>query len=343
VTLSLAWAQDPSAAKEAVRNLWICVPILIMTMSLVTRPEHARWLAFAYILGVVLSVLAGVADGGLHAAADISSATSDEGRLQGGTTDPNYLASAIPPAVVLAGALAIRRGRPITRIALLVAVAILAVGLAATQSRGGLLAAGVVFVGAVVVWKGRRATILGFFAVLAAMAAVWFASSPAAWQRVSSDSDGGSGRTDIWSVAWRMVEDRPFTGVGLGQFPVVSPQYLPQLGPISRGDLLIDEHIVVHNAYLQLWAEVGAIGLTLFLLLVLRSIASGHRAADRFEALGDVEMTAMARAALLAVLGSLTASFFLSNLDNRRTWLLFGLGPAPLALAVRESRARLRA
>jgi hypothetical protein len=72
--------------------------------------------------------------------------------------------------------------------------------------------------------------------------------------------------------------------------------------------------------------------LALFLLLVTRSIASGYHAANRFEWRSDPDMATLARSVMLALGGSLTASFFLSNVDDRRTWILIALGPTLLAI-----------
>jgi O-antigen ligase len=102
---------------------------------------------------------------------------------------------------------------------------------------------------------------------------------------------------------------------------------------VARGDLLIGRRIVVHNMYLQTWVELGAVGLLLYLLVAAASLRAGWRASRAFERAGDRDLTALARAAVLAVAGALTASIFLSNLDDRRTWVLLGLGPALLALS----------
>jgi O-antigen ligase len=316
----------------------LALAAFLMVATLVTRPEHARWIVIAFVAGTALSILAGVAGGGLGSGAAADSAVSDAGRLQGASQDPNFLAAAIVPAIILAAGLAARRGRPLVRLGLGAVTALLAVGLAATESRGGFLAAIVVLLGALLIWRGQRRTIAAFLVVLVAAAGLWFAASPGSWTRVSTVSDGGSGRADIWTVAWRVVEAHPITGVGLGQFPVVSPDYLRQPGAIDRVDLLINKRIVVHNAYLQLWAETGIIGLALFLSLAWASLASAWRAARRFEAEGNEEMTALSRAVLLAIVGALCASIFLSNIDDRRLWVLLALGPAMLGIARRIPR-----
>lgn len=341
VLLSLLWAPDPEGAMSFAVNYVLSAGVFLLVTTFVLEPKHARWLAGAYVAGTALSVLSGAATGGLSTAAtDLDTSSSVQGRLQGGVSDPNYLAAACVPAIMLAGGLAAKRGQPLVRFALIVAIAILAIGLAATESRGGLLAAGVVAVGALLFWRGRRLTVAVVIAVVVVAAMAWFTASPSSWERVTSAQDGGSGRTDIWQVAWRVVEAHPLDGVGLAQFPVVSQDFIREPGALSRADLIVDKHIVVHNAYLQLWAEVGAIGLTLFLLLALRSIFSGHRAAARFEQRGDLDTATLSRAVMLALVGALTASFFLSNIDDRRLWILIALGPALLAMTrPEESRA----
>jgi O-antigen ligase len=336
--LTLLWAPQASDGNPRVFQLVLCVAVFAMVVSLVRTPEHVRWMMLAFIAGTVLSVLVGAASGGLRPTDALDAAGGS--RLTGSGADANYLAAAIVPAIAMAAGLASRRDRPLTRLGLLVAVAVLGVGLAATESRGGFLAAGVACIGALIVFRGRRTQLLGFLAVLFAAAAVWFTISPGSWERVSSVSDGGSGRTDIWTVALHVAQDHPVFGVGLAQFPVVSPDYVDRPGTFSRGDLLISQRIVVHNLYLQLWAETGAVGLLLFATVAGGSLLAARRAAQRFDAAGNPELSALANAALLAVAGALTASIFLSNVDDRRTWVLFALGPALLAISSTTAGAR---
>jgi O-antigen ligase len=335
--ITLLWAPEPGDAGETVLNLGICAAVFLMVTTLPSKVDHVRWIALGFIVGTTLSVLVGAANGGLEPTDGLSEA----GRLVGAGQDANYLAAAIVPAIVLAAGLAARRGDPLLRLGLAAAVAIMGIGLAATESRGGFLAAIVTCLGALVLLRGHRVQVLAFILVVAVSVGGWFAVSPGSWDRVSSFSDGGSGRTDIWTVALHMAEDHPIVGVGLGQFPVVSPDYLALRGAFARGDLLISQRIVVHNLYLQSWAETGLVGLLLYLTVAAASLLAAYRAARNFERARDRSTTALARAALLAAAGALTAAFFLSNIDDRRTWVLFGLGPALLALSRTTNRRRI--
>ncbi len=331
--LTLLWAPSPGTANSTVLNLAICVVVFAMVTTLPREVAHVRWLALGFVAGTTLSVLVGAATGGLQPTDVFDAAAVETSRLSGAGQDANYLAAAIVPAIVLAAGLAAAGGRPLLRLALAGAIVVLGVGLGATESRGGFLAAGVVCVGALVLLRGHRAQVGALLVVLVLAIGAWFAVSPGSWQRVTSVSDGGSGRTDIWHVAQEVGRDHPLFGVGLSQFPVVSPRYLSRPGTVTRGDLLIGRRIVVHNLYLQAWVELGAIGVLLYLALAGASLRAGWQAATRFERAGDRELTALARTTVLAVAGALTASIFLSNIDDRRTWVLLGLGPALLTLS----------
>jgi O-antigen ligase len=74
---------------------------------------------------------------------------------------------------------------------------------------------------------------------------------------------GGTGRTDIWKVGWRMVQDHPLIGVGLGNFPAVFNKYTPYtvFDPSLAGS-------GPHNDLLSVAAETGVIGLILFIGLL---------------------------------------------------------------------------
>ena len=155
-----------------------------------------------------------------------------------------------------------------------------------------------------------------------------------------------------WSAAWAWKKMRPlfaaaghqffsptYTGLGerahLAHHEIDLTTHINDVAAVSRGDLIVNQHIVVHNAYLQLWAETGVVGLLLFLTIVVSGLQACLLAARRFDARGDPEMATMARAALLALVGALAASFFLSNVDDQRFWVLIAFGPALLTVAWR--------
>jgi O-antigen ligase len=335
--LTLAWAPDPGAAERAVKELVYAGLGLTLVLGTILERRHVRWLMMAFVFGAALSVLWGAAKGGLSVKAGGGEVANGEGRFQGGAGDPNYLAAVLVPAIMLAGGLAVWRSVP-RRTLLALATAVIAVGLAATQSRGGLIGAGVCACVALVIWRGRRGLILALIGLAALATVSFFVANPAAWARIQ-EANQGSGRVDIWKVAWRVVHDHPLNGVGIAQFPQVSPHYTLQPGALRFVGLIVEKHIVVHNLYLQLWVETGIVGLLLFLGVIWASLAGAVRAARSFDRQGDAEMSALTRAAALALIGMLTASFFLSNIEAGQLWILLALGPVLSGIAQRRSRA----
>jgi O-antigen ligase len=159
----------------------------------------------------------------------------------------------------------------------------------------------------------------------------FYASSDAA-SRVTSFGSG-TGRTDIWTVGWRMVQAHPIEGVGVGNYQTSSIHYLLEPGAILRDEFIVDTPKVAHNTYLQVFAELGTVGLALFLSIIGFSLLSVLRAARIFERLGDPRMELISRALLVALCGVLAADFFISEEFSKQLWLLLGLGPALLGIA----------
>lgn len=191
---------------------------------------------------------------------------------------------------------------------------------------GAVLIAGLVLAGR---WR-RKLMLIVPFVVLAGVG--YFLANPAALQRVTSNN-GGTGRTDLWRVAWRMVEARPVLGVGAGNFQQASIHYLLRPGLLERSDLIAETNRVAHNTYLTVVAELGFVGALMFVALIAISLGCGVRATRFFARQHDRPMEMLARSWLIAMVGLLTADVFLSAEFSKELWLLLALGPALLAVA----------
>lgn len=338
LTLSLAWADRPDAVVDDLWQWYVGAAVLVVVSTTVTTPFHVRLVAGAFVLGAVASVGAGLVEQSLHGAGSaLESATHTEGRLQGGGGDPNYLAAGLVPAMALAGGLLTAARSGLVRVALAAGVGLLALGLVQSASRGGLLAAVVTLAVAVLIQRGRRAHALVACAVVLSVAAAAFAATPGAWHRVTSLDGGGNGRADLWQVAWRVAGERPLVGVGLNNFRFESDEHVRRPGTLEFVELISERPHVVHNAYLQLLAEEGIVGLALYIAVALACLAAAWRAASRFEVGGSPALAALASSVVLAITGALTASFFISNATDKRLWVLLGLGPALLAVSERTA------
>ncbi|GEM_PF-1973045 len=151
-------------------------------------------------------------------------------------------------------------------------------------------------------------------------------------EALSSNQVSVQQRVENYQVAWAIIKDHFWTGVGLGQIGVQYPKY--QALPYSPADYAnhpytYSEH--VHNDFLQFWVEGGLIGLVLFLaVLVVYSFTV-------FQFFKNPEISKENKELLLGVLASMVALLVqsLSNfpLQVASTAILFGLFlAAPLAL-----------
>lgn len=337
VALSVAWARDPGRAATNLLSWGIVLATFVVVATTATTRGAVRTIAAAFVTGAVVAVVLAKATAGLQPAASaVKTASIADGRLQSGASDPNYLAAVIVGALVLAGGLAAYDRRDRVRLPLAGGALILLYGLLATQSRGGLIGAVAAVVCALVVFKRNRGVIVLGIVSLCAFAAVYVALRPYVLERVTATNGGGSGRSELWSVAWEVAKANPIVGVGGENFVVVEGDYLKQAAPQRFTELIGESPHVVHNAYLQALAETGVIGLVLFLVVVVALLRTFLLAARRFEELGDPAMATLARALFVGVIGMLVASVFLSNATDRRYWILFALGPAMLAAAARD-------
>lgn len=197
-------------------------------------------------------------------------------RLTDNPIHPNVLAGGlvlalpVPLALLVFGGRDMRRGE---RLAALAAVAGIAAILVLTKSRGGLLAAAAAVL-ALCLLRWRRAWIAVTLAALAAGLFLWLtgperitgALSAAGWVV------GWPGRFEIWTRGLYVVQDFPFTGIGMGTFEQVSNALYPYflLGP----DADVPH---AHNLFLQVAVDLGIPGLVAWLgLLFLVVLAAWH-------------------------------------------------------------------
>ena len=339
---SYFWAEDPGRSLGTISKVILNAALFVIVFDALKKPAHVRALALAFVAGASLA-----AAYGLVAAPDASrfaySATSSEGlgRIAGTVGDPNVLAALLVAGLVLALALAATsQHAAATRAFALGAVLLLTAGIALTGSRGGLVALAAALLGAFVLSPPRRRAMAGATALVLAGAVTLYytALAPQGAQERLTTADGGSGRTDIWKVGWRMVEANPIIGVGAANFQVASIHYLlAEPGAIESDSYIVDQPSVAHNTYLEVLAEFGVIGLTLFALVLIGSIACAARAARIFARSGERDMEILSIGFALAVVSVLAADFFISEQFNKHLWLLLSVGPVLLSAARRSA------
>lgn len=331
VLLSITWAEHPGHAFEIALRYILNAFLFLIVFTAVRTPQHVKWLLFAFVTASTLSGAYGLI---------ATPPPGEEDRLAGTVGEPNQLATVLVAGLVILLALAVvEKGKPLVRITLLAAAGLCLIANFLTLSRAGLIALAMAMVAAVFVAGRWRPQAFAAAGVVLATLFVFFAflATPAQRERVTSVGTGStSGRSDIWTVAGRMVQAHPINGVGVGQFQTSAVHYLIAPGTIRRSDLIIIQPKVAHNIYLHVQAEMGIVGLVAFLLILGFSLRCTLRAAWAFQRRGDPSMELLSRAVFVGLIGMLSADFFASEQFSKQLWLLLGLGPALLAMARRD-------
>ena len=312
--LSVTWAEDSANALDATYRLGLNAILFLIVFTTVREPSDAIRVVWAFVIGATTAAALGIATSGG------TTPYGEAARLAGDVDNANQLASSLVASLALALGLAfISRNRPALRAGALALAAFSMLGVLLTVSRSGLVSLGVAAVAAIVL-SGRWRPQIFAVSVLAAVAALgYFAvlAPPAARERITT-FEGGTGREDIWRVAWRMAEDKPVNGVGAGNFENASIHYLLVPGTLRRSDFIVDTQKNAHSALVS---------------LIIALIACALKAIRQFERDGNLQMEILSRTYLVAVFGLLASLFFASDEYRKQLWLLLSLAPCLLAIA----------
>ena len=335
---SAAWAESPSDALATAYRFGLNLFLFGIAYTAVRSMRVVESLFVAFVLGALISLSFGLVAG---TPAEFG---GDEGRVGGAHVNPNELASVLVPAVALAGALALNRSlNPLLRLGSFGACLLAVGGTLMTLSRSGLLALGVVLISAPFLagrWRAP-ATAAAVVAIVAVVGYLAVLASPQDYGRVT-ELGTGTGRVDLWTVGFRIIEDRPLLGIGADNFRTTAIDYVVRPGVLREDEFIVNEPEEVHNIYLQVLVELGLVGFALFAAVVSIAVRCVLRAAAVLKAVGDSIGELLARALLVAILGNLVANFFASEIYSKQFWLLLALGPALLGLAAARARTAPR-
>lgn len=330
--LSLLWAEDPGAALTSLERYALSMVLFLIVFTALRDRRHVVWLLVALLAGATVSAMYGIV------APQPPVEFEEVSRLGGAGVDPNQLAATLVASLALAAAFAAGwRREPMVRMAAVAVIGFCALSVFLSLSRGGLVAMGAALIVAVLTggrWRAGAAVLLA--AVVIGGVAYFSAVATTQERERITESNGGTGREDVWAVGWRMVQSSPVNGVGVGNFPVSSIHYLLVPGGLQRSEFIVDEPKVAHNMYLEVLAELGVVGLALFLSIFGFSVACAARAVGAFRRAGDTRMELVARALIVAIVALMAADVFISDQFSKQLWLLLALGPTLMAIARTE-------
>jgi len=248
-----------------------------------------------------------------------------EGLVGGMFENPNDLATALDLLLPFAVALTLT-GKGLSRLFYLVCATILAVGVLVTLSRGGFL--GLIASGAVLLWKLGRGRRLKTMLAAGLICGILFAVMPGGYgARIATifnneqDTTGSAQeRRELLERAASIAINRPVVAVGMGNFHIYS---------IGEKE--------AHNAYLEIAAELGVMGLIAYLVVILAPFRSLHRIERQTRGMrskSEREMYWLSVSIQAALIAYMVCSFFASI---QYLWYLYYT--AAYAVALRQIHA----
>lgn len=325
VLLATLWTPSFDAGLEEAVRLLQGMILIFVVFTAIARARDVRLLTAAFVGGALLAAVLGLT----------SASAAEGGRISGGFDDPNQLAAAVVPGMMLAGfAFLAFRGRPV-RWAFAACVPILGLALLRADSQGGLVALAVGAVFAAFYGGPARRLIAPVVAGLLLLGVVNYTllSPPSAL------TEGGASRQDLWKVAIDVAEDHPFVGAGAGGFTQIEPTYAVSNLSLVRVDL-VNLAYPAHNTYLSVLADYGVIGLALFVTLISLALTLGVGAVSVFSRAGRRELELLARGVVAATVAMLTAYFFISAQYEKQLWLVIAFSAALYSVAAVERKAQ---
>ncbi len=323
------WATAlPDITRSEVLRLLTGIALYYAIVNWTDRTVRLRVVAGgAVAAGLGLALLAPFI-GGLPVASKLSFVPSLNARLPqvlATSVNPNVMAGALVLLLPLALALLLYawpRLRWFARALAILAGAAMLVVLVLTQSRGawlGIIAA----LGVLVALRWRRGWLALPLATVAAGLVAWqIGFGRVADAMLASQALGGADqRVEIWSRALYMLQDFPFTGVGMGSFRQAANLLYPFF--LAGPDAEIPH---AHNLFLQVGVDLGVPGLVAWLALLILVCVCAWLVYRRGRRQRDTMLTALG-AGLLAS----QAALVVHGLTDAATW---GTRPAVLVWAI---------
>jgi len=257
-----------------------------------------------------------------------------QGRMNGGRLtsigafDSNDIAALLAFIFPLALGLAIRTRGPVQLIGIVTAPAALAT-IAATASRGGMIALVVASAVYAAGLRGTRRTVFIAFLVLGGITLA-MAAPPQFRERMATLGSLGEdynlsehdGRMAVWRRGLGYLWTDPVMGVGFDNFYFAEGRSLAAAGRTGKWS-------AAHNAYLQVFVDLGIVGGVVYMTMLIGAVRRAIRQT------GSTLRESCRRPELLAaIVAFCTSALFLSHAYS---WPLFGL----LGLIYFADRARI--
>jgi len=209
-------------------------------------------------------------------------------------------------------------------------------GLMCSFARGAALA-GIAVIGYIIMCSPHKLRMLGGLLIagiiVVAVAATMFPLD-AYIEEIKSSAEGDSLRMTLWGLAWQVFLHSPIYGVGAVNFGVVAGQIASD--DMLRGVVNGPENLyfwAVHNVTMQILAEEGIIGITVWIVMIVGFFLRMRRlrrseAVALWKSRGGVELDLRMLVLGLegAMIGYLASSLFYNQIYIHWFWSLITIG-----------------
>lgn len=331
VTLGIAFASNRGLAIAAFTGNYVKIAIMVFAIAWLIRSEKEFAIAcnMIVICGIAIALVA--LNNKANGIGLVEGTRVTIGRNIGSVLgDPNDLALVLSFPISFAAGLAVTKGRgSLSRCLGVVGYVLIACGIIATQSRGGLLA--IVAVSSVFAFYKIRSKLLvvclGSIGMLVLLVFAGISDRSSGGAEESGVDASAQGRLYAWQAAFKMANTHPFSGVGLDNFTSNYFFYSPHWDGMNHA---------VHSTWFGVLAETGYAGLCVFLILVFKAIKSLYQTVNRLQPLYEqgqcsAVLFCSAQSVLAGLAGFVASGTFLTQ---GFTWPLYIL--LALSIAVQQ-------
>lgn len=309
---SCFFAYDPIFSLGIFVNFLKLVILYFLIICLITEKKHFVIFLNIIIISVIISVLFGFYS--LYVGVATGDLVSLAARVHGLTGDPNILANHalfVLPMFIF-GLLHSKSKR--IKLVMMAGIFILVLGIITSLSRSGSI--GLVFIIGYFFWRlrgNKKIVIAGGLLILLGL----FLIPSLFWEHLTTLSDISRDPSLRWRArlyvgAASLFLEHPITGIGLGNFVLISNQFA-------------GKYLVVHNTYLEIAVENGIFGLIMFLLIIFFTFQNFKIGIRLSLEKNDEKMALFGRSLMIGFSGFLITTLFITLHGYFVFWIIFSL------------------
>jgi len=336
MVISSIFARNTGLPRDIVEGMLLLFVTYLATTTFSNNDKRTFLIFNIFILGNLFIAILSIIGGGMARSIALFS-------------DQNDLALAMNILVPITIFLGLRENDQIKKLFYYFSSIIFITAIVMSNSRGGFL--GLIAVFLYIWFKSPAGKIKTTFVVLVlSMGMIYFAPQ-SFWDEMQTIREGteestASTRVYFWKIAIREFVDHPIIGVGVHNYGAWLPDYVKPDDVLSDGSP-IPTHTrtwgrVCHSIYFTLLAELGIVGVILFLTIIycfFKEIKQKNSLQKKFETLNKsegidykllnynvIKCQSLGNGLQAGMLGFLVSGTFLSVLYYPHMWILCTLG-----------------